>query len=95
MFLSTKSGYSACCKPLTKNIDSDQVYCCHGGISQYATSLDHIAAIERPTHRLNNARNLREALIFSDTVWADPWLHPFPIQDPVPGKFVFTSLYYA
>ncbi|VDK18777.1 unnamed protein product, partial [Anisakis simplex] len=60
------------CLPIAA-IVSDQLFCCHGGISEY---LDYdrscIAGIERPTSWLNDSTDIWDILLITDTLWADP-----------------------
>ena len=52
------------CLPLCAIIE-DKVFCVHGGISPYLTSLDQIRKIERPCE-------VPEAGIVCDMLWSDP-----------------------
>lgn len=51
---------------------SDQVYCCHGGISQYEYDRSNLRRLARPTSWLHPKTDLPDALLLTDTLWADP-----------------------
>uniref|UniRef100_A0A915APA8 Serine/threonine-protein phosphatase n=1 Tax=Parascaris univalens TaxID=6257 RepID=A0A915APA8_PARUN len=53
-------------------IISDQVYCCHGGISQYEYDRSNLRRLARPTSWLHPKTDLPDALLLTDTLWADP-----------------------
>uniref|UniRef100_A0A915Q6U0 Serine/threonine specific protein phosphatases domain-containing protein n=1 Tax=Setaria digitata TaxID=48799 RepID=A0A915Q6U0_9BILA len=53
-------------------IISDQIYCCHGGISQFAEYRSHIANIPRRSLWPDDISGHMMRCIFTDTIWAEP-----------------------
>ncbi|VDM44871.1 unnamed protein product [Toxocara canis] len=51
---------------------SDQLYCCHGGISQCVYNRSNLRRLPRPTSWLHQKTDLSDVLLFTDTLWADP-----------------------
>lgn len=53
-------------------IISDQIFCCHGGISQFLSSREDVASIPKPSRWLNESVTIWDILITTDLLWADP-----------------------
>ncbi|VDK41388.1 unnamed protein product [Gongylonema pulchrum] len=51
---------------------SDQIYCCHGGISQFAQYRSDIANIPRKSVWASDIQGYKMKSIFTDTIWAEP-----------------------
>ncbi|VDN26710.1 unnamed protein product [Gongylonema pulchrum] len=53
-------------------IISDQILCCHGGVSQFANSRSEIASIQRPPRWMEPTTTLYQIAILTDILWSDP-----------------------
>lgn len=70
-------------------IIEDSVFCCHGGISQWAVTREAIKQIQRPVYYTTTP--LLQMLIFTDLLWADP------VREPIrsDNKFFLPSRRFA
>ncbi|VDM99558.1 unnamed protein product [Thelazia callipaeda] len=53
-------------------IVSDQILCCHAGISQFVDNRCDIASIPRPPFRGGRETTLHQIAILTDLLWSDP-----------------------